>query len=147
MIFAITAIALLALAGCVGNGDNTTTPEIFGNISNIQVSANASDIKENYSSFHEYGNDGQEMIIWADKPIREFALITVTIDESFNFKKNTTLHSIEKLTPEKPLLVKMTIPEGMPTHGISFKDGNQTKYYYIGYSGIDGSLSFVEFEN
>lgn len=72
--------------------------------------------------------------------VRDFQFIA--IDAADAPKLDTVLHTIEKLTPEKPLLVSTYILDASVNRGISFVDASgTTRYYAICYSGKDGALS------
>jgi len=101
-----------------------------------------------YDSFHQcsYNEDnewGQLVIIWTDTEIKEFAFFTIsydlTEDEPFfmtlggtPFVIADTLFSTDVLLPEKPFLVKISIPGIYPVCGVSYLDENDvTRYFAI----------------
>ncbi|HHT19977.1 MAG TPA: hypothetical protein GXZ74_00885 [Tissierellia bacterium] len=57
------------------------------------------------------------------------------------------LHHLDRLTPERPLVVRLAGFGTIPNFGISYKDKTgATKYYAVTESGRDGSLLLMEFE-
>ena len=90
--------------------------------------------------------DSDEIAIFAFKELEDFEFIEVEFDGG-TFRKARTLDMMEALPNSNSYIVHTTIPEGIPSRGISFTDGEMTRYYYISWSGMDGSLYLEEFDN
>ena len=57
-----------------------------------------------------------------------------------------TLYALDRLKPERPLVVALTFYGSTPHHGISYLDSKgKTRYFTLGESGMDGSLELTEF--
>jgi len=115
---------------------------------NINIDIATDEYFDKYDSFHEisYNEDNewaQPVLIWADTEIKNFTFFAidyeVTEDEPFfstlgetPFVIADTLFSTDVLSPEKPFLVKISIPGIYPVCGISFLDEkNVTRYFAI----------------
>ena len=101
-----------------------------------------------FDSYYEYNDDnnGERIAIWAEFTLRNLNFISVGFEDSL-FAENT-LYAIYELQPKQAFVIKTFISEGIPTCGISYLDeNNEIKYFYISESGLDGSLSLVEFQN
>ena len=59
--------------------------------------------------------------------------------------ESKVLHHYDKLTPEKPLVVKVAFYEFYPRYGISFEDADGTWQFGVDISAKDGSLVIDEF--
>jgi len=129
--------------------------EMYESSINIRIESFADEILNKYSSVHEYINDedGDKLIIWADTVLKDFNFITVDYadkENKFSFRAMDKLFSVDELSPEKPFVVKLKIPEGIPAYGISFVDENgAVRYYTINVSGsFVGEAAFLrEFKN
>lgn len=57
------------------------------------------------------------------------------------------IYSLDRLTPERPLVVRMTFPSDTPTYGISCVDESgdgMTHHLTVAVSGEDGTLLLRE---
>lgn len=82
--------------------------------------------------------------------IRDFKLLKLSDmnmdgDGRMSFKTRV-LHTVKRLTREKPLVVKVFLSEGMPSCGISYvgADGT-TRRFIVSESGMDGSVVLSKF--
>ena len=124
----------------------TATPLAYGDISNIHINFMTDDVLSRFDSYEVYGEYVEGIVIWTDKAIRDFAFISVSVDDSLNITPEALLYTVVTLLPETPFVARTVTPETIPLNGIQFTDkDNNTKYYYIGYNGKDGLLMLVEF--
>jgi hypothetical protein len=160
----IIFILAFSLEGCKKKTDDTLTSEPSAN-PNVQTEISTKtaptvlighatdEISGKYSSFNEYidNNSGEKILIRTDIAIINFDFISIGFEfeeGQFSFFSEKILYSINELPPEKPFVVRAIISEGIPSLGISYFDENNVKrYFYISESGMDGSLSLVEFKN
>jgi len=99
--------------------------------------------------FEDKGNLGNGIVITSDITIKDFSFIVVDYDyEADSWKVERTLFTIPELKSSEhgeAFQANTNVGGGMPSRGISFIDGNTRRYFYIGESGFDGSLSLTEF--
>jgi len=96
--------------------------------------------------FDEENNDGERIVIWANMPLNIFSFITIGFDESLFVERILYTIGGQMWTQMAVAIRTTTLSEGIPTRGISFRvDENTVRYFYISQSGVDGSLSLVEF--
>ena len=160
IIIVIFILALL-LVGCkkktttdgASESSATLTPVIQPEISakaapTVLIGRATDEILNKFSSFYEYGDNGEKIIIWTDIAIINFEFISIgfeIVEGQFLLFPENTLYTVNELLPEKPFVVKMLVSEGIPSSGISYPDEkNIKKYFYISESGKDGSLSLNE---
>ena len=150
--FSIIVSALMILsAACGQRSPNRNAAESLS--STVQIEHATDKVVNRFGSFYEYNDNdfGEKIVIWTDGIQKNFDFISVGSEytgEQISFFAEDILYSINELTSEKALMIKMFISEGIPSRGISFLDENSVKrYFYISESGIDGSLSMVEFQN
>lgn len=114
----------------------------------------AEDVLSNFSSYTKFKADQNgtlsKIVFSVNCPVKDLKFLNVElIDVDDNGKANFSsqeIYSQNVLEPQKPLVVEMNLPETVPTHGISYTDGNgQTKKFIIGLSGQDGSIFLTEF--
>ena len=144
--------------GAGGDGVNESPTGSNGDddLTNAQVQINyaVDGAIDQYESFNKYVHeeDGAWLIITTDKAINNLMFIKVGVhfleDDALLF-----LEYVEKdigyLMPDKPFMVKTYSSYGtLPRYGISFTDTNNLeRYFFIAESGMDGTLSLIEFEN
>ena len=92
-----------------------------------------------------------EILFTAESDTADFTLLTLTLDEAaleageFAFSAEE-LYVYGTLTPECPLLVRLTFTGTIPRYGISFTDENgEVRRFALDVSGMDGSLLLTEF--
>ncbi|MDR0502179.1 MAG: hypothetical protein LBH16_02540 [Treponema sp.] len=87
--------------------------------------------------------------ITSDITIKDFSFIVVDYDyEADSWIVERTLFTIPELKSSEygeAFQANTTVGGGMPSRGITFIDGNTRRYFYIGESDVDGSLSLTEF--
>lgn len=124
-----------------------------GGVTKLQAQY-AEDVLGNFTDYTEFKADqsGQlsKIVFSVNNPVKNFKFLNVElIDVDDNGKANFAsqeIYSQAILDPQKPLIVEMTLPETVPTHGISYTDNNgQTKKFIICLSGQDGSIFLTEF--
>lgn len=96
----------------------------------------------------EYATD---VLFAAKRSVTDFELMWLTIQEisedgtvSYDSKP---IYSLDRLMPERPLVVRMTFPGDAPTYGISYVDesGDGMKHKLtVEVSGEDGTLLLRE---
>ena len=97
----------------------------------------------------EIGPGHQRIIITTDKEIHDFQFAEVTyevMNDEIAFSFGNVLYSVSSVTPDRPFVTTLMIPETIPQNGISFIDGNGERMNFtISESGMDGSLLLIEF--
>jgi len=100
--------------------------------------------------FEDKGNLGDVIAITSDITVKDFSFIVVDYDyEADSWIVESTLFTIPELKSSEhgeAFQANTNVGGGMPSRGISFTDGNTRRYFYIGESGFDGSLSLTEFQ-
>lgn len=114
------------------------------------------DTLKGYTDYHEFVADTTEhqvqLLISTEKRVENFkflGLFASGADENYNIIFDIDeRYALDALTPEKPLLVKMTFFGDLPSYGFSFDDETgKTRYFSISLSGYDGSIIVNEFSN
>ena len=119
----------------------------------IQIERATDEVLNKFDALYEYNDNdyGERIVIWTDVILKNLDFISVGFEDregQISLFAEDILYSINELSPKKAFVIKMFISEGIPSRGISFLDENRIKkYFYISESGIDGSLSMVEFNN
>lgn len=108
-----------------------------------------------YSDYYEYDVDNTEaqvkILLSTEKSLNDFKVLKLSLNDmgenadiSFSTEE---LYSLDKLTPERPLVLGMTFFGTIPSYGISYVDANgYTKTYAISQSGMDGSLMLIDID-
>lgn len=116
--------------------------------------ADASDVLEYfndhifYAAETEYASD---IIFYTDENITDFCFLDLEIDWD-NFPLNVYREvkvnkSFSGLSKDCPIVIRMSMPEIVPFHGISFKDEDGVVHKYsISVSGEDGSVYMSELQ-
>lgn len=106
---------------------------------------------EAFDEFIDYPSQYQvNLVFTTDVEVTEFKFLSlsfVDVDENGGMKFDVEeLYTAAQLTPERPLVIRMTFVGDIPDRGISYRDtdGN-IKYYALGMSGENGSLLLEEF--
>ena len=96
----------------------------------------------------EYSTD---VLFTVKRTVTDFELMRLTIREIYEdgtaSYASEPIYSLERLTPERPLVVHMTFPGDTPAYGISYVDESRDRMTHrlmIEISGEDGTLSLQE---
>lgn len=150
------SIMVLADSSATGAPQYTTPlDDFFKNLPSVDIRIDLAtdELLNKYNSYNEFiefeGEGYQRIVIIPNTEVKNFKFIEIGYEESENqlkyFEKNV-LYSINKLSPEKPFVVKWMERGLIPHRGISFVDeNNTTRYFYIANSGRDGALLLLEF--
>lgn len=97
------------------------------------------------------GEFAADALFTTDRVVNNFELFALNVlditEEGKLVYETETLYSLDRFTPEKPLVVKLSFPGDLPAYGISYQDpdGSETTHRFsIGESGMDGSLFMSE---
>ena len=89
------------------------------------------------------------VVFSVNNPIKNFKVLSLHFKDFQNDKPVflvKELYTKEVFRPDRQLLVKFTFFGSIPNNGISYTDPNgKTRYYAVSQSGMDGSLTFIEF--
>ncbi|NLL37724.1 MAG: hypothetical protein GX256_09425 [Fretibacterium sp.] len=106
-------------------------------------------------AFEEFIDDDTEyqikVVFSANVVVKDFKYFETTITEVDKDGKEVfdvikELYSADELSPERPLVIRMSFPGSMPSRGISYVDENgTTRYFAVCMSGEDGSIFLYEF--
>ena len=89
-------------------------------------------------------NSEWHLVFETDMTVTDFKFWNV--DDSIKTEFTEALYTLDEFTGEMPLVVSTYINDATCNRGISFVDADgETRYYTIGWSGMDGSLSLHEF--
>ena len=84
-------------------------------------------------------------MVSAGEPVKNLTVLGLTF-ESIDDNGHVTydiknMYSVDKLQPDRPLLVRLTMMGTIPNYGISYQDKQgRIKRFTITQSGMDGSL-------
>lgn len=106
------------------------------------------DYEEFVADDGEYATD---VLFTAKRTVTDFELMRLTIREIYEdgtvSYASEPIYSLNRLTPERPLVVRMTFPGDTPTYGISYVDESgdgMTHHLTVEVSGKDGTLLLRE---
>ena len=115
----------------------------------------AEDALAGYSAYDEFIADTSEaqvkIVFSVEGSVRDFKVLKIDFEDINESGKPmfsvVELHTLDRLTPERPLVLGMTFWGSIPHYGISYVDeSGTTRNYAVHESGEDGSLLLVEFE-
>ena len=162
-LIALCAVAFLFMAcrqdpADAANADTEggSQVEVEGNTTaitsaSIQIDHASDELLGRFGTPYTYTVDGNgvTIVIWTDAAVRDFRFFEIgnrLEENTFVFFADAVLCTIDELSPDKPFVVKMNMPEILPTHGISYIDVDGAAHEYcILESGQDGSLFIVKF--
>lgn len=104
-----------------------------------------------YDEFIADTDESQEKILFmAHSTVKDFQVLSLSLEDVDENGKVTfsteKLYALDALTPERSLMVGMTMYGTIPNYGISYVDGNGvTRRFAVEISGMDGSLILQEF--
>lgn len=105
-----------------------------------------------YDTFDaESGEMQTQIVLSTDAVVRDFKVLSLSDgdmdDDGKMHFKTKELTSYDRLTPERPLVVKTVFYGLIPNNGISYVDENgATRTFAVDMSGEDGSLYLWEFD-
>jgi hypothetical protein len=118
----------------------------------ISISPVPSDISGEHYLFIDHSEDSfhVKMMFSVNTAVKNFKYTEIEADLDDDGNRTYTvkeiLHRLDELTPAKPLVVTFLHIGLMPHRAISFTDANdQTRYFYITYSGEDGTDLLIEY--
>ena len=116
----------------------------IGEVSTVNIEAvNGRTIQEDRYWCHIEDEDGIYLMISPETTLYSFKFVSVEVDETeagIQYSIGNELYSVDKITPEKPFLVRIQIAGLLPTYGIIFKDqNNDERFYTINMKGTDTS--------
>jgi len=91
----------------------------------------------------KYGDGGETVIIYSNVDLYEFKIFNNETD----YLSGDINVSLNVLSTSNYLEYMTNIPEGIPAEAIQFKTADgKTHYYWLGYSGIDGTVVAMRVE-
>jgi hypothetical protein len=88
---------------------------------------------------------GDWLLFTRDRLFEDINFISVGFGDDNNFYQDRVLLS---LNDQSAFSIRVFASETIPNRGISFNDEQgKRRYYYIRFSGVDGSVSLTEFQN
>lgn len=109
----------------------------------------ADDVLSNYSDYTEFTGDtfteSGRVLIGVMGAVKDFRILALSVDHISDNGDITyyyeTLYTQEYMTPDCPIVVRMTFAGSFPNYGFAFTDANGDEYMYALYlSGMDGSV-------
>ena len=164
--FLALALCITALAGCNSSGTvkapetgNTENAETAENTEEDTAEGESADVQVHWADgsdgeYEEFIADDTEpqvkAVFTTDKAVKDFKVLSLElkdVDEDGNISFTTKeLYSMDELTPEKGLIVGLTLYGTIPNYGISYVDTDgETRQFYVTESGKDGSAVMGEF--
>ena len=118
----------------------------------LRIGRATEELLSKYEAMQEFdpGEDGpgwERIVIMTDKEIQDFQYVKVEYDEERDkIVLAGALFSCEALTPDRPFVTTIYVPETIPFNGITFLDNGERKCFSISESGEDGSLLLIAFD-
>ena len=109
----------------------------------------ADDVLSNYSDYTEFTGDtfteSGRVLIGVMGAVKDFRILALSVDHISDNGDITyyfeTLYIQDYMTPDCPIVVRMTFAGSFPNYGFAFTDANGDEYMYALYlSGMDGSV-------
>jgi hypothetical protein len=90
-------------------------------------------------------SSGEWLIFRTSRQVKDISFISVGFGDNNNFYQDGILLSLNNLST---FIIRSYVSETIPNRGISFTDekGN-LRFFYAAQSGMDGSVSLMEFQN
>ncbi len=157
----IIAALLLMLCGCAQNAapadsidpsDNaeiTPTDTVVESPDPVLQTEIADGTNENrFECVHHVGDYGYEQnLIWCERKIENVTIIPIESEDAYTWYTDcTVVFAFDELLPSEAIKLDMMVPEGFPSHAISYYADGVRYVYSIGYNGRDGGISFSEIE-
>lgn len=130
-------------------------PEITEPESSPTLEIALAEVSESPDSYHEYIADESpyqvDTQITPSAPISDFKVVALEFaeadDANVYFYVIEDLLTLESLTPEIPLRIRLELPETLPRIGVSYLDSDgEPLLYAITMSGLDGSPVLTEIQ-
>lgn len=112
------------------------------------------DIPQDLEAYEEFeadnGDASMVIMLQPAEEIKNFKVLSLTFEDADDDGKlrfaEEELYKLNKLTPEKPILITLSFIGDIPNYGVSFTaaDGSE-KHFAIAESGYDGSLMLTEY--
>ncbi len=101
-----------------------------------------------FESVHHVGDYGYEQnLIWCERIIENVTVIPIeSADADTWYTDGTVVCAFDKLLPGEAIKLDIMVPEGFPSHAISYYADGVRYVCAIGYNGRDGGISFVEID-
>lgn len=126
--------------------DDPEYAKLSGNIK-ISVDFATEEQLKNYENANLLllAEDGASLLVLPKEKITDFSISYIQYDATLEkFQEVETLYSIEELSPEKPLIIKMNMPD-LPTIKASYTSSSgMQQSVVIAESGKDGSIFLIE---
>lgn len=133
---------------CTGEGKDVNSGDsidLTKGSPDVAIALAGDNLPENYERYDVNKSEFcSDVLLTAEVPISKFKVVALEYRESkdseYKFNITKELFSLDALTPQKPLLLHLELPETIPNVGITYVDRNgANKLYYISASGADGS--------
>lgn len=157
----IIAALLLMLCGCAQNTDPadsidpsdnaeiTATDTVVETAAPVLQTEIADGTNEDrFECVHHVGDYGYEQnLIWCERAIENVTIIPIESEDAYTWYTDcTVVCAFDELLPSEAIKLDMMVPEGFPSHAISYYADGVRYAYSIGYNGRDGGISFSEIE-
>lgn len=164
VLYIILAAVLVILCACTEKTPSADTAEPSVDTGNsVTTENNATDeLKEpvlrtaiadgtnesRFDSVKHIGDYGYEQnLIWCERTIQNVTIIPIESEDALTwYTDGTVVCAYDELLPTEALKLDMMIPEGFPSHAISYYADGVRYVYAIGYNGRDGGISFIEID-
>ena len=142
----VLAVAAFASAAST-DGDGSAEPLV-----RVQEGEGALAGFPEHDTFIADATEPQVKVLFStERGVRDFKVLALTLENvdkdgkiTFSVKE---LYALDKLTPERPLMVGLTFFGTIPHYGIAYADENGvTRSFAVDESGEDGSLYLWEIE-
>lgn len=89
--------------------------------------------------------DGEQFLLYTDKSVYDVRLETVSwLTDGTSYSADNTVFAAYTLTPGDAIVIKALLSETMPGLLLSYKTGDQTVSYLVGYDGQNGTVTLNE---
>lgn len=142
-----------------GNAYTAATMELYRNYLEadriVFADYATEELLSQYDSYNEFDlrqdDYAQRIILTTNTVVENFRFLDISYSgadgEVLQFIENEELYSLERFTPDIPLVVWVSFPGSLPTRAISFVDQTgATQVFAIGTSGADGSILLYEIQ-
>lgn len=120
----------------------------------IELAEDAEDFLGDFNKIVEYDtlNSEDDILIWSDEAIFSIKVMSIQIDNSenqeglFGLSDKELEYEYQNISPQEGVILKVTIPEGIPTRRIILTDLQGEEYSFVPQiSGKDGSFFAMPF--
>ncbi len=139
-------------SGDVSDQDNSDSQTSEQEIKNIGFTAEIASeeflsITKKYHTYKEDGAEYPQVLYKTSETVTNLEIFQLSVTENGDLQKGKVLYTLQKLSPDKPLVAETCIDGDTPVRGISFEDADGNIHCYsVSKNKKDGSVKLSEID-